>query len=352
MPAMSPPPSVELLPPGACGDVVIVKPSSLGDIVHTLPAVAWLHQGWPGLRLHWVVNTEWAPVLAGSPLLESVIEFPRARFRGLRGLIRARRWFRDYEASMGARDVVLALDFQGLLRSAWLARRSTAAYVLGLDDAREGARWFYGTRVPARPTSGGVPHSVERYLNLVRALRPPCDESEALQGNWLPPGETVSGLPESGYVALHPFARGAGKSLGWPAVSALARCWPDRPVVVVGRDHEPSPSRLPANVVNLVGRTSLAQLIGVLRRADCVVSVDSGPMHLASALQRPLVGIHTWSDPRSVGPYNPSAWVWKGGRLCRRQQVDDALAASRLAPDRDDLEAIASHVGRVLRGGE
>ena len=84
---MSQAPSLsDLLPPGATGDVVIIKPSSLGDIVHTLPAVAWLHQAWPDLRLHWVANTEWAPLLRESPLLASVIEFPRAQFRGLGGL--------------------------------------------------------------------------------------------------------------------------------------------------------------------------------------------------------------------------------------------------------------------------
>lgn len=351
MPSMSPPSSIEVLPPGAHGDVVIVKPSSLGDIVHTLPAVAWLHQGWPGLRLHWVVNTEWAPVLAGSPLLESVIEFPRASFRGTGGLVRARRWFREYEASLRARDVVLALDFQGLLRSAWLAKRSAAAFVLGLDDAREGAGWFYGAQVPARPAGGAVPHSVERYLNLVRALRPPCDEAGALRGDWLPAGDPVPGVPESRFIVVHPFARGGGKSLGWSSVDALARRWPEWPVVVVGRCEEPAPSGLPVNVINLVGRTSLAGLIGVLRRAACVVSVDSGPMHLASALRRPLVGIHTWSDPRSVGPYDPGAWVWKGGRLCRREEVDEALAASRLVPDADALRTIADHVAGLVQGG-
>jgi heptosyltransferase-1 len=334
----------ELLPTGARGDVVIVKPSSLGDIVHTLPAVAWLHQAWPGLRLHWVANTEWAPLLRGSPLLESVIEFPRARFRGLGGLGRAWRWFRDYEEALGRRDVRLALDFQGLLRSAWLARRSTAAFTAGLDDAREGARFFHGASVPAAGPGGPVPHAVDRYLGLVRALGPGCDESAALAGDWLPPGEPVAGLPGDGFMVVHPFARGSGKSLGWPAVAVMAEVWRDRPVVVVGRSLEAAPAGLPGNVVDRVNATSLAQLIGVLRAARVVVSVDSGPMHLASALHRPLLGIHTWSDPRKVGPYDPAARVWKGGRIMRRGEVDDALAASRAVPGRDDLERIARWV--------
>jgi ADP-heptose:LPS heptosyltransferase len=339
-----PSPLYDLLPPGAEGDVVVIKPSSLGDIVHTLPAVAWVHQAWPALRLHWVVNTEWAPLLRGSPLLESVIGFPRAQFRGLGGWGRARQWFREYEAELGARQVVLALDFQGLLRSAWLARKSTAAFIVGLDDAREGSRFFHGASVPAAGAGGEVRHSVERYLGLVRALGPGCDESAALAGDWLPAGEPVEGLPGDGFIVLHPFARGAGKSLGWEAVASLAAAWAGRPVVVVGRSGEAAPAGLPGNVVDRVNATSLLQLIGVLRAARFVVSVDSGPMHLASALHRPLLGIHTWSDPRKVGPYDPAARVWKGGRLVRRGEVDDALAAREEAPGPADLDRIAQFV--------
>lgn len=342
------PPLSELLPRGCGGDVVIVKPSSLGDIVHTLPAVAWLHQAWPALRLHWVVNSEWAPLLHGSPLLASVIEFPRARFRGLGGVLRARRWLRDYEASLGALDVRLALDFQGLLRSAWLARRSTAAAIVGLDDAREGARFFYRASVPTRGPGGVVRHSVERYLGLVRALGPDCDESSALAGDWLPAGEPVAGAPSGDFIVLHPFARGAGKSLGWEAVAQLAAAWSGWPVVVVGRTTEPAPPRLPRTVVDLVNATGLLQLIGLLRRARFVVSVDSGPMHLASALHRPLLGVHTWSDPRTVGPYDPSAVVWKGGRIVRRTEVDDALAIRDETPDGAALEDIAACVRAAL----
>jgi len=345
----TPPLPADLLPAGAEGDAVVIKPSSLGDIVHTLPAVAWLRQAWPGLRLHWVANTEWTPLLQGSPLLESVIAFPRSEFRGLGGLLRARRWFRDYGAAMGARNVRLALDFQGLLRSAWLARQSAAPVILGLEDAREGSRFFYRAQVPAAGPRGEVRHAVERYLGLVRALGPGCDEREALAGDWLPAGEPVAGMPDGAFIALHPFARGTGKSLGWAAVASLAEAWRGFPVVVVGRTNDAAPPDLPANVIDLVNATSLRQLIGLLRRARVVVSVDSGPMHLASALHRPLLGVHTWSDPRKVGPYHPGAWVWKGGRILRRTEVDEALAARDEVPDAAALPAIAEFVAAMLR---
>jgi ADP-heptose:LPS heptosyltransferase len=61
-----------------------------------------------------------------------------------------------------------------------------------------------------------------------------------------------------------------------------------------------------------------------MRRAAAVVSVDSGPMHIAAAVNNATLGIHTWSDPRKVGPYNPEAWVWKSGRIARRSEFSDA----------------------------
>jgi ADP-heptose:LPS heptosyltransferase len=240
--------------------------------------------------------------------------------------------------------MVLALDFQGLLRSAWLARKSTARRVVGLDDAREGSRFFYHTTVPASGPGGELRHSVDRYLGLVRALGPTCDETAALAGDWLPRGEPVDDLPSGEFFVVHPFARGSGKSLGWAAVATLASVWSGEPVVVVGHTNDPKPAGLPANVIDLVNATTLLQLIWVLRRARQVVSVDSGPMHLASALHRPVLGVHTWSDPRKVGPYADTAWVWKAGRLLRRTEVDDTLAAQDTTPGGADLERIAGWV--------
>lgn len=334
-----------LVPRDQPSDVLVIKPSSLGDIVHTLPAVAWLKQNWPLARVHWVANTEWTPLLQGSPLLESVIPFPRQQFRGLGGLARARRWFRDFAETMARQRPVAALDFQGLLRSAWLAKRSGAPCRLGLDDAREGARFFYHHRAAVR----GCRHAVDRYLALVRLLQPSASAEDALRGDWLPAGRPLSSVPPEPFWLIHPFSRGQGKSLGWHDVLVLAEGLKNRPVVVVGRTADPAPP-LPAHVLNLANQTSLEELVFVIRRAAGVISVDSGPMHLASALHRPLLSIHTWSDPRKVGPYDAGAWIWKGGRILRRDAVDDSLAALRNAPGTADLQNIADFAREHMPG--
>src|SRR5689334_16221771 len=139
-------------------DVLIVKPSSMGDVLQTLPAVHALKRAYPEAKLRWLVNTEWSPLLTGNPDLEEIILFPRGQFRGASGLIRGAGW----AYALGRMRPDLALDFQGLLRSALLSRAARPRRVLGLADAREGARWFYDRTARTSVTQ----HSVERYLSL------------------------------------------------------------------------------------------------------------------------------------------------------------------------------------------
>ena len=145
--------------------VLIVKPSSLGDIVHTLPAVQALHAAQPHLSIRWVANPEWLPLLEGAPWLTEAIPFPRKRFRGLVGLWRFWRWTRTWRR-LPRELPELVLDFQGLLRSGLIAKTRGSGPVIGLSDAREGAHRFHDHVVPV--DSGA--HAVDRYLTLVRAL--------------------------------------------------------------------------------------------------------------------------------------------------------------------------------------
>ena len=302
-------------------NILIVKPSSLGDVVHTLPAVALVKKRYPTARVRWLVNTEWAPLLDDNPNIDEVIEFPRLRFRGLRGLTRIAPWARQLR-ERAASDLVL--DFQGLLRSALISRlcRATGGKIVGLSDAREGAARFYDATVDV----SGAPHAVDRYLALVASLGHVADEPL----RWVfPKGSPPQGherLSEP-FVLLHPFSRGKGKSLSSDQVVEFCRALAPMQVVIAGRSPEhikPAP-----HVIDYLNRTNLHELIYLIRRARYVVSVDSGPMHIAAALTPQLVSIHTWSDPAKVGPYNPDAWIWKDGALF---QMKDA-GSKTPAPD-------------------
>ena len=306
---------------GAPASILVLKPSSFGDIVHTLPAVARLKACWPASRITWLVNPEWAPLVHGSPVVDQVLIFPRKEFRGWDGLLRFRRWLR---AGVAGLRPDLALDFQGLLRTAFIGRATRPAEFAGMSDAREGARWFYDRVVPV---PADTPHSVERYLALSErmAATAGCTPSEWSKGSLpfpLPDGEPPpsSRSLESGYVLLHPFARGADKSLTSAQAQTICAALSPRQVVVIGQTSAPA-VQLPPNGLNLLNQTSIPHLIWLVRRAAFVISVDSGPAHLAAALHKKMVAVHTWSDPRRVGPYLPEAWVLKNGELLQVREL-------------------------------
>jgi heptosyltransferase-1 len=303
--------------------VLVVKPSSLGDIVHTLPAVHYLKTTFRNAEFSWIANTEWVPLLEQNGDLTTIVPFPRGEFKKLGGAFKFFQWCRG----LAGLKPDLVLDFQGLFRSAWISRSAKGKSVLGLSDSREASHFFYDKR--ALVHSGQ--HSVERYLALARLAG--ADTSGPIQFP-LPPGKAIPllELPEH-YVVLHPFARGAGKSLTAGEIFDFTRLVAPIPVVVVGRSNEQFTTD--QNGISLVNKTGLPELIWVLRRSSFIVSVDSGPMHIGAAITSELLSIHLWSDPGSVGPYNPDAWIWKDRRIVQvgSNQAGESRAGSDPRPD-------------------
>ncbi len=346
-------------------DILVIKPSSLGDVVHTLPSVALLRRAFPQARIRWLINTEWLPLLAGNPHIDEAIEFPRRNFRGIRGALRIAPWARELRQRVAA-DLIL--DYQGLLRSALIGKlcRDDEARVIGLSDAREGARYLYDHAVDV----SGVVHAVDRYLALTQFAMglggnpvpaAPLSSHPAGTGvrdpstglyksewpaplSWpLPWGEAPAGFkPEDRFIVLHPFSRGAGKSLTVDQVREFCQAVPGQKIVLVGRaEMALTPIE---GTVDLLNKTSLSELIWLLRFAKFVVSVDSGPMHIAAALTPRLLSIHTWSDPAKVGPYQPEAWVWKDGALFRMKHLADPTQRQPAAGMSDIAKHVASHI--------
>jgi ADP-heptose:LPS heptosyltransferase len=284
---------------------LIIKPSSLGDIVHTLPAVSLVRDAHPHAEITWVINSEFVPLLRGNSDIDHVYVFPRSEFSGLGAPRSLFPWLKKTRRLQPS----LALDFQGLLRSALIAKISRAETIYGMSDAREGSRWFYDrvAKVDRRA------HAIERYIKLAQYAGATVGASLRCP---IPTGDRPPRFDEyPPFILLHPFARGSGKSLSNVVIEELCRAFAPTRVVAVGQSRRKIDA--PPNCVDLINRTSLLQLIWLIRVAHFVISVDSGPMHVAAALTDRVVSIHTWTDPRRVGPYNPNAWVWKNGQLCR-----------------------------------
>jgi ADP-heptose:LPS heptosyltransferase len=305
--------------------------------VHTLPAVAAIREAHPKAEITWTINPEWTTLLRGNPDVNHVHIFPRGQLSALNAPRSLLPWLKKTRALRP--DV--ALDFQGLLRSALIGRVSGAREFWGMSDGREGSRLFYHrvAKVDRRA------HAVERYLKLAEAFGATIREPIRFP---LPTGDELPRFdPYPPFIVLHPFARGARKSLSNDVIDDFCRALAPMRVVLVGK----TARRLnpPDNCVNVANQTTLLQLIWLIRTGQFTISVDSGPMHIAAAISPRLVCIHTWSDPRRVGPYEPDAWVWRRGELRR---ASDFPETGKLKRGRAFTEADVPHVVDLVTRGQ
>ena len=292
--------------------ILIIKPSSLGDIVHTLPAVSLLREAHPHAEITWVINAELAPLLRGNPDINHVHFLPRGKLRGLGAPTSLLPWLKK----SGQIHPNLALDFQGSLRSVLMAKISGAKEIYGMSNSLAGKIWLYDRVAEANRRS----HPVEHYLKLAECAGARVGESLRCS---VPSGDPLPRFDaHPPFVLLHPFARGQDKSLSNRAIEEFCQSLAPTRVVVVGQTR--NRINTPENCVDLTRQTSLLQLIWLIRVARFVVSVESGPMHIAAAVTPDVLSIHTWTDPLRIGPYNPDAWVWKHGQLYRVGELETA----------------------------
>lgn len=271
-----------------------------------------IREAHPRAEITWVINPELAPVLRGNPDVNHVHFLPRGELRGLGAPKSLLTWLKKTRKILP--DV--ALDFQGLPGSALIAKISGAKEVCGMSIASPGTSWLYNRVAGVDRRT----HSVERYLKLAECVGATVGESLRCS---VPSGDPLPRFDaHPPFVLLHPFAHGQDKSLSNAVIEEFCRSLAPTRVVIVGQ----SRTRIdtPENCVNLTKQTSLLQLIWLIRVARFVVSVESGPMHIAAVVTANLLSIHTWTDPRRVGPYNPDAWVWKHGQVVRVGELETA----------------------------
>ncbi len=273
--------------------VLVVKLSSLGDIFHALPLVRQLRRNF-GARVDWVIQTEYAELAGCFPDVERVIAFPR------RGFFRHAAAFLK-ELRQTQYDLVA--DVQGLLKSALIARMARAARRVGPSFSREGAHHFYDAVAGPRNRNR---HAVDEVLDLARFLGLPSWPPEFSLAFPRRPVETPR--PR---VALAPCSRWSTKN--WPAsrfaeVGRALQAELGASIFLIGSDVdrpicESIAAGLARKATNLCGTTTLVELGSLLQEMDLLISVDSGPMHMAAALKVPVLAIFGATDPIRTGPY-------------------------------------------------
>ena len=294
----------------------------MGDIIHTLPAVALLKRGNPGSHVTWAVEPQWAALLEGNPCVDRVLLVRRGSGAGLLAS-----WRELRAARCG-----IAVDFQGLLKSAVVAAAARPARIFGFERSQlreKAAAFFYSDKCAA---SGA--HVVDRNRELAAALMPAADFPLLPQDFPLPPGRPEGRLPEGDFVLASPLA--GWRSKQWPvehyrAVAKRLRRELGVPLVWNGREA----AHLPAVEDAAPHSSGLAGLIYATRRASAVLGVDSGPMHLAAALNTPGVAIFGPTDPARNGPYGGSLRVLRRPDAVttyrRGLEIDDSMR--RISPD-------------------
>ena len=295
--------------------ILILKPSSLGDVIHALPVLRLLKLHFGNAQIFWWIDSALAPLIEGDPDLAGIVRFERKRWgkpQHWLEMLRSIRWLR-------AQNFDLVIDLQCLARSgafAWLARGKT---LVGLDEVREGARGFYDLAVPRKDF---FTHAVDWYLSVLPPLGVPVHKNFT----WLPERPQIDDdvnqkwfaensslvTHHSKLILLQPGARWKNKR--WPAnhfaelVRTLAEKFPDaRFAVLGGKDDAPLGEMIsqaaPEKVLNLCGATTLPEMIEWVRRCDLLITNDTGPMHVAAALGKPLVALFGPTEPRRTGPY-------------------------------------------------
>jgi lipopolysaccharide heptosyltransferase I len=326
--------------------VLIIKPSSLGDIIHAAGAVERIAAAAPGIQLTWVANEPYVPFVRGLPGVDEVLSFPRSRFVAGRFpvfLPEAIAWARQL------RGFDVAVDLQGLQRSGLMARLSGAAERFGSRDARELARLHYN-----RPVEIPIPvrHAIDRLdflADAVIAQSAVLARARGAEPDVTPPfrlpippasAEEAARLLDGAerLVAICPGTRWESKR--WP-VSRWARLVREmttelrdvRPVLLGSADERPLAREILSQAdvagtapLDLVGKGDLWTTAAIMDRAACVVALDSAQLHLAAAVGTPTVSLFGPTDPLRFAPRGDEH------RVLRREELTCLACHKRTCP--------------------
>jgi heptosyltransferase I len=288
--------------------ILILKPSSLGDVVQALPVLRLLKLHWPDSEIFWWIDSALAPLLENDRDLAGIVHFERRRWT------LPANWPEVWHSVqwMRRQSFDLVIDLQCLFRSGIFAWLANGKFLVGLDEPREGARGFYDVAV--RRTSFHT-HAVDWYLAVLKTLNVPVHRNF----EWLPERPEISrevkrkwNTESARWILIQPGARWLNKR--WPAenyaalVRHLATAHPDARFAIMGggddREAGAAIARAePARCLDLTGKISLPEMIEWIRLGDLMISNDTGPMHVAAALSKPIVAIFGPTEPRRTGPY-------------------------------------------------
>jgi len=288
--------------------ILILKPSSLGDVIQALPVLRLLKLHWPESEIFWWIDSGLAPLLEGDPDLSGIVRFKRRRWSKPVNWPEAWfsiRWLRR-------QNFDLVIDLQCLFRSGMFAWLANGKSLVGLDEHREGARGFYDIAV--RRGSFHT-HAADWYLAVLKRLNIPTER----KFEWMPERTSISAQVKrkwstdaARWITVQPGARWLNKR--WPVenftelIRRMAATRPEFRFAILGSAEDSAAGAAisqaaPQQCLDLTGKISLPEMVEWIRLSELMISNDTGPMHVAAALGKPVIAIFGPTEPRRTGPY-------------------------------------------------
>lgn len=302
--------------------ILIIKLSSLGDVIHCLPVLHALRSGYPDARIDWVVEEQNAGILEGHPYIDHLIILPRKSWmKNPWHIRRVCSGIRRFIKELRSRRYDMVIDFQGLFRSGLLVGLSKGDRKIGFDRVREMAHLFYNEKVFLSTMNQ---HAVERYLEIPNYLGINTNPPQFFLPVSKKDADNVNNLLEDIFhkkhkinklIIINPNARWSSKVWPWDRFRELIKelSFRGHEVILIGSKNDKKRMDLAFNglgdrVHNLGGKTTLKCLAVLFKKGDCLITNDSGPMHLAVAVGLPVIALFGPSNPLRTGPFG-----WQNG---------------------------------------
>jgi heptosyltransferase I len=316
--------------------ILIVKPSSLGDVVHSLPFLNAVKTCFPQAAIHWVIAKGLEGLLEEHPMIDKLWIIHKDTWKKMKQVKSTLSEIRELFRALKKEKYDLVIDLQGLLRSGIITVATGARIRIGFKEAREGSSLLYTHKV----TVGKDIHAVDRYLKIAAFLG--CDITEVHFPLYFNSSLIThhSSLSED-YAVMVPGARWTTKK--WPAerFGELSSLLPVKSIIVGSRSDVNIANEIVSlsngKSISLAGKTNLNQLIEVIRGAKFVISNDSGPMHIAAGLGIPVFAIFGPTDPLRTGPYGEWHTIIKEDTSCApcfKKTCDDMKCLKSLSAEK------------------
>jgi lipopolysaccharide heptosyltransferase I len=286
--------------------ILVIKPSSLGDVIHALPFLNAVKEHFPDSEIDWVISKNLRGILEGHPMIHELLILNKDAWKNIRNIPGTIADISALNRRLKSKHYDIVVDLQGLLRSGLIAFSTPTTLKVGFKDAREGSSFFYDIKVSVN----GTVHAVDKCLEAARAIGVTVKKVKFPIHTSRDAREKVRELlgEIKDYIVVIPSARWITKR--WPAenfASLISKI--SMPCLIAGSKADKEISQRIIDLssgnttIDLCGRTDLKELTALIEGARAVVTNDSGPMHIAAALDKPTIAIFGPTDPVKTGPY-------------------------------------------------